>query len=418
LCEPLVRLKPRRSSIAFALLLITTLTAFVPLPPPAGTASRPRAADDAWWDDAWPYRVPVTVSGGGGIVEASIDFSAQLDALGLNHALLDLRAIRVVPYQEGTPGTPLPYAESYSTMLEDADSPQIGWSASGVYWTVNDGEAEADGTRYSQGSGSLKATVENWPGGYGYPGVELRIASGDPLTDWGAYETLLYDVWPAVNASARDQAPDLYWFKLYNACGGNPITQGGPPLALDGWNPVSVSLNPLDACWPADGLDLSQITRMEFHTRDNETVNGNGGLWDDGDVLTLWFDNLRLVDQEVGAVRWQTQPGVEQYTIYFDVLTHAGHPLPTLDESLGAATLSGSAGAPEAGGYTHQVSGATGLGDLAIWSAPATEKVLQTMATPVSSAALRISAARGEFEPFQLVVRAPTARADGQRRRL
>ena len=43
---------------------------------------------------------------------------------------------------------------------------------------------------------------------------------------------------------------------------------------------------------------------MEFHTRDNETVNDNSGLWDDGDQLTLWFDNLRLVDQDgVGVVK-------------------------------------------------------------------------------------------------------------------
>ena len=162
--------------------------------------------------------------------------------------------------------------------------------------------------------------MENRPGGYGYPGVELRIASGEPETDWSPYELFLYDVWPEVNASALDQAPDLYWYKLYNACGGNSVTQGGPSLALDRWNPVSVSLNPLDRCWPADGLDLSNITRMEFHTRDNETVNGNSGLWDDGDVLTLWFDNVRLVDQDNGAIRWQAVPGISTYYLYFDVL--------------------------------------------------------------------------------------------------
>jgi hypothetical protein len=366
---------------------------------------RSTAAGD-WWDEAWPYRVPITVSGEG-VVQASVDFGAQFDALGLNQALLDLRAIRVLP--DGG-ATPLPYAEGYSVMLEDADAPQVGWSDSGVYWTVNDGEAEADATRFSQGSGSLKATVENLPGGYGYPGVELHVASGDPLTDWSTYETFIYDVWPQVNASALDQAPDLYWFKLYNACDGAPITQGGPPLALDQWNYASVSLNPLDACWPADGLDLSDITRMEFHTRDNVDgdVSGPNGFWDDGDVLTLWFDNLRLVDQDSGSIRWQTQPGVSQYYIYFDVLTHEGHPLPTLDEGLGSPTLTGSVGTAEAGGYYHQVSGATAMGDLQVWAAPPVEKVLRTMAAPVASAPLQIAAARGEFEPFQIVVRSPS----------
>jgi hypothetical protein len=372
------------------------------LPSPWGEAT------DAWWDDRWPYRLRVDASGDG-IAGSDINFSTVFDALGLNHALLDLRSLRVVPYSSsGIPGEPIPYAETYSTTLEDADDPQIGWHASGVYWTVNDGSATGDGTRFSQGTGSVKATIENWSGGYGYPGVEFRIASGDPRTDWSAYETFLYDIWPEVNATALDQAPDLYWYKLYNACGGSSVTQGGPPLTLDRWNYASVSLNPLDNCWPADGLDLSHITRMEFHTRDNDTVSGNGGLWDDGDVLTLWVDNLRLVDQDSGAIRWRTLPGIDEYYVYFDVLTHEGHSQIVLDKSLGAATLTGSIGSPEAGGYHHQVTGTTGAGSLQVWAAPTVEKVLKTMTVPVASAPLRISAARGEFEPFQIVVWSPT----------
>lgn len=378
------------------------------LPAAADPARPPAGAADAWWDDGWPYRLRVEANGEG-VAEAAIDFGTALDGLGLNHALLDLRSVRVVPYAGTLPGAPMPYAETYSAMLEDADNPQIGWSPSGVYWTVNDGSAEADHSRFSQGSGSVKAIVENLAGGYGYPGVEMHISDGDPRTDWSPYETLLYDVWPEVNASAVDQAPDLYWFKLYNACAGSPVTQGGPPLTLDRWNPVSVSLNPLDSCWPADGLSLGDITRFELHTRDNDTVNGRSGLWDDGDVLTLWLDNLRLVDQDNGTLRWQTAPGVNAYYVYFDVLTHEGHPLPALNEELGPATLTGSLGSPEAGGYYHQVTGAGGLGDLQIWTAPTVEKVLRDMATPTASAPLHVSAARGEFEAFQVIVRSPAA---------
>jgi hypothetical protein len=354
-------------------------------------------AADAWWDDAWPYRIPVTVSGDG-VASASIDFTTQLNALGLNHALLDLRSIRVVPYSGNTPGAPVPYAESYSTLLHDGETTGD--------WSVNDhGFVVLDNVRYTRGSAAVRVTITNTVGGYGYPGTELHPSG---VNDWSSYETFIYDVWPEVNASALDQAPDLYWFKLYDACGGSPVTQGGPPLALDRWNDVTVSLNPLDDCWP-DDLDLSNITRMEFHTRDNETVNGNSGLWDDGDVLTLWFDNLRLVDQDSGAIRWQTLPGGSRYYVYFDVLTHEGHPQSALDESLGAATLTGSIAAAEAGGYYHQIAGATGLGGLQMWSAPTVEKVLRTMAAPVASAPLRFAAARGEFEPFQIVVRSPTA---------
>jgi hypothetical protein len=396
--------------IALTLTLVAALVGLEPRPPAARAGLQDAA--DLWWDRAWPYRLPITASGTG-VAQGAVDFTAVLNSLGLNHALLDLRSLRVVPYTDHAPGDPIPHAETYSTMLEDTDNPQIGWHASGVYWTVNDGSAEPDGTRYSQGTGSLKATVENWPSpvGYGYPGVELHIAVGEPATDWSPYESFLYDVWPQVNASALDQAPDLYWFKLYNACAGGPVTQGGPPLALDRWNGAAVSLNPLDNCWPADGLDLSDITRIEFHTRDNDTVNGRSGLWDDGDALTLWFDNLRLVDQDSGAVRWATVPGVTRYYLYFDMLTHQGHPPAVLDENLGSATVTGVVGGPEAGGYFHQVEGAAGLGDRQLWTAPTVEKILRGMATPVTRAPLRVAAARGEFEPFQLVLWSPSAGA-------
>lgn len=381
------------------LMIGTVLALLFPFPSPAQAD-----ASDAWWDEAWPYRVPVTVTGTG-VAEVSLDFTAAFADLGLNDALLDVRSIRVVPYDGTTPGEPIPYAETYSTMLEDADEPQIGWSSSGVYWTVNDSHATPDATRFSQGSGSLKAVVENLPGGYGYPGVELRIADGDPLNDWRDYETFIYDVWPQVNGSALDQAPDLYWFKLYDTgCPGNDdLTQGGPPLTLDQWNYASVSLAPLHTCTEPN---LDSITRMEFHTRDNETVNGNSGLWDDGDELTLWFDNLRLVDQDNGTIRWQADGSTTTYYVYFDTLTHEGHPQPDLSDP-GSATMTGTVGAPEAGGYFHRVQGAI-TGTLNVWAAPPVEKILKSQASPTATAPLRIQAAQAEFEPFQLVVRSPT----------
>lgn len=382
-----------------------------------GSLSTPPSQADAadlWWDDAWPYRIPVTVSGSSGVAQVSINFTAQFATLGLNGGLLDVRSLRVVPYSGTTPGAPVPYAESYSVMLENADNPQMGWHSSGVYWTVNDGSSDpdpnddmvADHGRFSQGTGSLKAKVDNFPGGYGYPGVELHIASG--LTDWRAYETFIYDVWPEVNASALDQSPDLYWFKLYDTgCPGNDdLTQGGPSLALDRWNYASVSLKPLHTCTTPN---LNNITRMEFHTRDDVDgdVSGPNGFWDDGDQLTLWFDNLRLVDQDGGTIKWQAATGTTKYYIYFDVLEHEGHPQPSLT-TLGTATLSGSAGSPEAGGYYHKISGANTSG-MSVWAAPATQKVLKTQAAPVATKPLRIQAARNEFEPFQLVVHSTTA---------
>ena len=360
-------------------------------------------SDGDWWDAGFPYRIPLSVPGEG-IASVSVDFTTALNNLGLNGALLDVRSIRVISRSAKSGFQSLPYAETYTIMLDDADDPQIGWSGSGVYWTVNDGYAEADTIRFSQGTGSVKGVVINEAGGYGYPGVEFHIDGDEPIRDWSAYEVFLYDVWPEVNQSALDQAPDLYFYKLYNACDGSPVTQGGPPLALDQWNCASVSLNPLDSCFPSAGLNLSNITRMEFHTRDNSTVYGNSGFYDDGDVLTLWFDNLRLMDQDSGSIRFQTNEA-DEYYLYFDVLIHEGHPLPDLVPDLGAATVTCSVSDPEAGGYYHQIQGAQTDKSLEIWTAPCTEKILKTMTVPDDVRPLKIYAARGEFEPFQVVVR-------------
>ncbi len=364
------------------------------------------APGDPWWDDGWPYRVEVTVAGSG-VVSASIDFGATFAALGLNGAILDVRSLRVVPVTAGVPGAPISHAETYSTVLDTADAPQIGWAASGVYWTGNDATLTPDATHVDQGSGALKAVVDNLPGGYSYPGLELHIAAGDARTDWRPYEALIYSVWPQVNASALDQAPDLYFTKLYNTtgCSTSNITQGGPPVALDQWNRVSVSLDPFHTCTTPS---FAAITRLELHTRDNDSVSGNSGFYDDGDQLTLWLDDLRLVDQDSGTVRF-TANGSTTYQVYFDTLDHEGHPAPAL-ASLGAPTLTATVGSAAAGGYLHKVTGAT-TGSLAIWSAPPTEKVLPTWLPPVATAPLQIAAARGEHEVVQLVVRAPSAQA-------
>ncbi len=390
----------RAWSLIFSLLFI-----FVFLFSKSSRSSQAAAAD-AWWDDGWPYRIPVTVSGSG-IAQANINFTTAFADLGLNGGLLDVRSIRVVPYDGNSPaaGGAIPYQETYSQMLEDADDPQISWSDTGIYWRVNGGgTAEGDNGRFSQGTGSLKATIINTVGGYGYPGVEMLIATGQK--DWRSYETFIYDVWPEVNASALDQAPDLYSFKLYNTtgCSSSNITQGGPALALDQWNYATVSLKPFHTCTTPNFNDIS---RLEFHTRDNDTVNGNSGLWDAGDELRLWLDNIRLVDQDSGAIKWTADGSTTKYYIYFDVIEHEGHPLPQTI-SLGSANITATIDSPESGGYYHNIDGAS-TGSLSVWSAPPIEKILKTNQAPVASAPLRIQAAKDEFEPLQLVIRAPSA---------
>ena len=360
-------------------------------------------AQDDWWNEAFPYRVHITVPSQG-TASVQINFTALFQNLGLNTAILDVRSLRVVAYQGSTPLSEIAHDETLTTLLENADDPQLGWSSTGVYWTINDGVLARDTTRFSEGAASLKAQIENWPGGYGYPGVEFHIASGEPLTDWSSYEAFLYDVWPEVNESALDQAPDLYWFKLYNTsgCGTSSITKGGPAVALDQWNFVSSPLKPFHTCTTPN---FNDITRLEFHTRDNETVNGNSGLWDDGDILTLWLDNLRLLDQDgTGKIFWETS-GFTSFYLYFDTLNHEGHPLP-LRTTLSAGTVTGITGAVEAGGYFAKIQGAA-TGGLQVWSAPCSEKILKTQIDPSYERKLKISAAKGEHEPFQIIVKSP-----------
>ena len=88
---------------------------FTPLNTPIVQAD----SSDSWWNIDWPYRVPVTVEGPG-VASVNLDFTQLFDDLGLNDALLDLRSVRVIPYDAGIPDEPLPYEETYSTLIIDA----------------------------------------------------------------------------------------------------------------------------------------------------------------------------------------------------------------------------------------------------------------------------------------------------------
>ena len=39
-------------------------------------------ANDVWWNEGWPYRIPVSVSATG-IVQVPIDFTSALNTLGI-----------------------------------------------------------------------------------------------------------------------------------------------------------------------------------------------------------------------------------------------------------------------------------------------------------------------------------------------
>jgi hypothetical protein len=364
---------------------------------------------DVWWDEDWPYRLRVRVDGGG-TASVNIDFSNEFAALGLGDALLDVRSIRVVPTREGVPGDAIPYEETYSTLIIDGESLNMDSTSGDPYWVEEDlFTLNLDPSRSTQGDSSVHAQFEHRPNGCPWTGFRYDF-NNSPTMDWSDHEVMIYDVWPEVNDKAVDQSPDLYFFHLNSLNKLNSLDNcminwiNGPALVMDTWNPVSVSLKPFGSCAAPDASALENIRFSVKLRRDQINV----GFYDEGDVLDLWLDNLRLVDQDGGGeIRWEAEDDVDAYYIYFDTLTHEGHPLPDLRE-VGTATVSSTMGTAEAGGYLHQIADAE-TGDLSIWTAPIEEKLFRTNAAPVSFQPLKIYAARGELEAFQIVVNSPSS---------
>lgn len=356
---------------------------------------------DEWWNQDWPYRVGVTVDSSS-IVAAQLDFSQLFDDLGLVDALLDVRSIRVVPYQAGIPQEPVPYQETYSELLIDADTLPLESSGSEPYWVAEeDTLLVLDTQRFIQGTGAIHAQTVISEGSNDRTGFSYRfnLPAG---ADWSDYETLLYDVWAEVNASAVDQTPDVFRFSLDGMFNCIEPETNGPALALDQWTLASIPLKPYGKCAEPD---MSALQSFRFFLKVNRI--DESGYYDPGDVVDLWLDHFRLVDQDAGGgeIRWQGEEGIDRYYIYFDTLNHEGHPAPDLVELTEPVEIA-SITTPESGGYFHLVSNAT-LGDLTVWSAPPVEKIMQTTQAPVATRSLTLSAARGEFEPIQLVVRSP-----------
>jgi hypothetical protein len=275
-------------------------------------------------------------------------------------------------------------------------------SGSEPYWFAEeDTHLELDTQRFTQGTGAIHSQTvisgaSNDKTGFSY---HFNLPAG---TDWSDYETLLYDVWADVNASAVDQAPDVFHFSLDGMMDCIEPETNGPGLVVGQWNHVSVPLIPYGKC---AAPDLSALQSFRFFLKVNRL--DEHGYYDPGDEVDLWLDHFRLVDQDAGGgeIRWQAEEGVDRYYIYFDTLNHEGHPAPDLVELAEPGEIA-TITAPESGGYFHSVTDAV-LGDLVVWAAPPVEKILQTNQPPVTTRSLTLSAARGEFEPIQLVVRSP-----------
>lgn len=432
----------RLARTLLALVLVITGTAGILPAPAAGSTMR-------WWHSGWSYRIAAGVDTAAlpaGVREATaavpIDFTAAFAALGLNGALLDPRSLRVIEVDAaGAPMHEVPHTETYSTLLDDMDAVVIpgdwnNWTVGplGTYWTPQTVSAHPNESQVTlntnpayitQGTGSAKLHILNMPGGYDYPGTAFNVKHGGGLNgpdgwyNWTGREVLTYDFYPIVNTSAVDQAPDLLSFKLYGAFGSE--TQSGPGTRLAAWNYGWISLNPLnDRLAP----DLSNTTRIDWFTLDNNrsgASNAKSGNFEDGDELTVYFDNLRLVDQQSGQVQWTVgdigllgRPSVRRYDIYFDTLDHGGKLPSALPYFASTYTLPAgrvTADAAESGGGSYRLTlGGPGASGLVAWSAPAAEKVIPSTSAPLYTAPLALQAARREFEPFQIVLRAPSGR--------
>lgn len=394
-----IRLAARLLIIAIIISLITSASGFFRVY---------AAPEDAWWDPAWPYRIPLTMSASGAVA-VTPDFTALFAKLGLPGALLDLQSVRIVPYTNGLPGEPVPYEETLSTRIMDEEPLILGGDTFSQSATISEpcwvwwdqSSLSLDTSKWTQGSSSLKATMIRRSDLSLEPAFTYYF-NDSPFADWSGYEVLTYDAWPEVNASAIDQTPDVFRVEFLGleSCFLDKVN--GPALAMDQWNNTSTSLLPLGNCTTPD---YSQMEGLRFFL-----ATDLPGAFQDGDALTLWLDNLRLVDQDgAGEIRWMAEETVERYYLYFDTLNHASHVQPELTTLDGDPFTAATTGAAEAGGYFHQISGVSTT-ELTLWSAPNVEKVFKDQTAPLTEKPLLIQAARGEFEAFQVVIQSPTDR--------
>ena len=383
-------MKSKLSTHLFTIIILITLFTHVAPVNPVNAAGA-----DAWWDEDWPYRVQLTVVETGAAAVRP-DFTALFAQLGLPGALLDMDSIRIIPYTNGIPGKPIPYAETLSTLIMDGESLNLKPAGSDPYWTEWDQAAlSLDSERFTLGSSSIKAELLRQENLFPMPEFTYHFAD-TPISDWSAYETLIYDVLPEVNETAVDQATDLYQIEFLGLQLCTIPRINGPSLVMDQWNHTSTSLLPVGDCTTPD---FSEMQGLRFFLSTQQP-----GGFDIGDRLTLWLDNFRLVDQDgEGEIRWIAEEQVDSYYLYFDTLNHTGHPEPEQMTFSGETFNTASTGEVEAGGYFSQVSGVTSA-DLTVWSAPTVEKIFKSQLEPISESPLLVQAARREFEAFQLVL--------------
>lgn len=275
---------------------------------------------DPWWDNNWPYRIPLQITEFG-TVSNTLNFSEILNDLGLKNALVDLRSLRVVPYVDGMPGDPVPFEETFSKLIVDADELVIDIPPYTMYWQLLEESTtlEINNEPKTQGEGSLHAHIEISEDSNNQTGFYFDF-NNSSSSNWSGYEVLLYDIYPHVHEIESVDIEALYLFRL-DGLMNCPITYiDGPELTTATWNGVNLILQPFGEC---QSPDYSSIDSMKFIFEKN-----SNSYLEDGDNLDLWVDNFRIFDQEAdGQIIWNAAENVDHYYLYFNLLRQAEIPV-------------------------------------------------------------------------------------------
>ena len=272
------------------------------------------STNDLWWDRNWHFRIPLQVSEPG-TVENTLNFSQILVDMGLEDALLDLRSLQVIPYIDGIPGEPVPFEETFSQLLTDADELVIDVPPNTMFWQILEESTtiEIDNTQKTQGDGSLHALIEMSETSNTQTGFYFNF-NDSSYCDWSRYEVLLYDFYPDVHEITPFEITTFFTFRLEGLANCPSKNIDGPSLITNSWNGVDLILQPFGMC---ENPGYSNIDMMKFiFTRESNNY------LEMGDILDIWVDNFRIFDQDAdGQIIWNAEESVDYY-LYFNLLRY------------------------------------------------------------------------------------------------
>lgn len=277
------------------------------------------AARSNWWDHHWTYRIPLQTTETG-TTSNTLNFSKILNDLGLTNAIIDLRSLRVVPYINETPGEPVPYEETFSQLIIDADEIVVDIPPDTMYWQILEESTsiEINDAPKTQGDGSLHAHIEITETSNFQTGFYFDF-NDSPLSNWSDYEVLLYDIYPDVHEITSFEITTLFTFKLEGLSNCPFKYIDGPSLITNSWNGIDLILQPFGMCEIPDYSNIDVMKFIFFRESNN--------YLEMGDILDIWVDNFRMFDQDAdGQIIWNAEESLDYY-LYFNLLREAEIPI-------------------------------------------------------------------------------------------